>query len=84
MQPELLRAGRLVEVMSEWHLPIFNLSLCHLGNRYVPRPVRVFKEFAVANDFIDVSDPSHLSGSEVGRPAWHPDRVHKGLLLFPL
>ena len=47
VQPELLRAGRLVEVMSQWHLPIFNLSLCHLGNRYVPRPVRVFKEFAV-------------------------------------
>ena len=47
VQPELLRDGRLVEVMSDWHLPIFNLWLSHLGNRYVPRPVRVFKEFAV-------------------------------------
>ena len=47
VQPELLRDGRLVEVMPQWHLPIFHLSLCHLGNRYVPRPVRVFKEFAV-------------------------------------
>lgn len=46
VQPELLRDGRLVEVMSDWHLPIFNLWLSHLGNRYVPRPVRVFKEFA--------------------------------------
>lgn len=46
VQPELLRDGRLVEVMPQWHLPIFNLSLCHLGNRYLPRPVRVFKEFA--------------------------------------
>ena len=27
-------------------LRIFNLSLVHLGNRYIPRPVRVFKEFA--------------------------------------
>jgi DNA-binding transcriptional LysR family regulator len=46
VQPELLHSGRLVEVMPKWHFPIFHLSLCHLGNRYVPRPVRVFKEFA--------------------------------------
>lgn len=46
VQPELLRSGRLVEVMPKWHFCIFHLSLCHLGNRFVPRPVRVFKEFA--------------------------------------
>lgn len=46
VQPDLLRDGRLVEVMPEWHFQIFNLSLCHLSNRYLPRPVRVFKEFA--------------------------------------
>jgi DNA-binding transcriptional LysR family regulator len=46
VQPELLRNGRIVEVMPKWHLPIFNLSVVHLGNRYTPRPVRVFKEFA--------------------------------------
>lgn len=46
VQPELLRSGRLVEVMHKWHFRVFHLSLCHLGNRYVPRPVRVFKEFA--------------------------------------
>jgi DNA-binding transcriptional LysR family regulator len=46
VQPELLRSGRLVEVMPDWHFRIFHLSLCHLGNRYIPRPVRVFKEFA--------------------------------------
>jgi hypothetical protein len=33
--------------MANWHFRIFNLSVVHLGNRYIPRPVRVFKEFAV-------------------------------------
>jgi len=46
VQPELLREGRLVEVMPKWHFPNVNLSLVHHGNRYVPRPVRVFKEIA--------------------------------------
>src|SRR5580698_3695928 len=46
VQPELLRSGRLVEVMPRWHFQIFHLSLCHLGSRFVPRPVRVFKDFA--------------------------------------
>ena len=46
VQPNLLRLRQLVEVMPKWHFPIFHLSLVHLGNRYTPRPVRVFKEFA--------------------------------------
>jgi DNA-binding transcriptional LysR family regulator len=46
VQPQLLRAGRLIEVMPKWRFRIFNLSVVHLGNRYIPRPVRVFKEFA--------------------------------------
>jgi DNA-binding transcriptional LysR family regulator len=46
VQPELLRTGRLVEVLPMWRLRSFHLSLVHLGNRYLPRPVRVFKEFA--------------------------------------
>jgi DNA-binding transcriptional LysR family regulator len=46
VQPELLRDGRLVEVMPNWHLSVFHLWIVHLGNRYVTRPVRVFKEFA--------------------------------------
>jgi DNA-binding transcriptional LysR family regulator len=46
VQPELLREGRLVEVMPRWRLRTFRLSIVHLGNRYTPRPVRVFKEFA--------------------------------------
>jgi DNA-binding transcriptional LysR family regulator len=47
VQPELLRDGRLVEVMPGWRLRTVDLSLVHLQNRYIPRPVRVFKEFAV-------------------------------------
>ena len=46
VQPQLMREGRLVEVMPKWHFQTFNLWLVHLGNRYLPRPVRVFKEFA--------------------------------------
>jgi DNA-binding transcriptional LysR family regulator len=46
VQPELLREGLLVEVMPTWHLGLYDLSLVHLGNRFIPRPVRAFKEFA--------------------------------------
>jgi DNA-binding transcriptional LysR family regulator len=42
----LLREGRLVEVMQKWHFTVFNLWVVHVGNRYLTRPVRVFKEFA--------------------------------------
>jgi DNA-binding transcriptional LysR family regulator len=47
VQPDLVREGRLVEVMPDWRFPTFDLSLVHLTNRLVSRPVRVFKEFAV-------------------------------------
>lgn len=47
VQPEWLRAGRLVEVMPQWHFRIFHLSLVHIDRRYLPQPVRVFKEFAM-------------------------------------
>jgi hypothetical protein len=46
VQRELMRDGRLVEVMPKWRFRKFNLSVFHLGNRYTPRSVRVFKEFA--------------------------------------
>jgi DNA-binding transcriptional LysR family regulator len=46
VQPGLIRDGRLVEVMPEWRFPSFDLSLVHLSNRHVSRPVRLFKEFA--------------------------------------
>lgn len=46
VQPQLLREGRLVEIMPKWRFRTFNLWLVHLGNRYTPRSVRLFKEFA--------------------------------------
>jgi DNA-binding transcriptional LysR family regulator len=48
VQPELMRDGRLVEVMPQWRFRTQDLSLVHLGNRNMPRPVRLFKEFAAA------------------------------------
>jgi DNA-binding transcriptional LysR family regulator len=47
VQPQLLREGRLVEVMPAWRFSTLDLSVVHLGNRLMPRPVRMFKEFAV-------------------------------------
>jgi DNA-binding transcriptional LysR family regulator len=46
VQPALLREGRLVEVMPDWHFRTFDLSLVHLGNRHISKPCRLFKEFA--------------------------------------
>jgi DNA-binding transcriptional LysR family regulator len=46
VQPDLIQKGLLVEVIPSWHLALRDLSLVHLGNRYVPRHVRLFKEFA--------------------------------------
>lgn len=46
VQPELLRQGKLVEVMPTWRFSIFHLWTVHVGNRYMRRPVRLFKEFA--------------------------------------
>jgi DNA-binding transcriptional LysR family regulator len=45
VQPELMRQGLLVEVMPKWRFPTLELSLVHVGNRLVPRPLRLFKEF---------------------------------------
>jgi DNA-binding transcriptional LysR family regulator len=46
VQPDLVRQGRLVEVMPEWRFRTFNLSMVHPTSRHLARPVRVFKEFA--------------------------------------
>lgn len=46
VQPALSRRTQLTEVMPQWHLPTFHLWLVHLGNRNIPRPVRVFNDFA--------------------------------------
>ncbi|MCJ2093990.1 LysR family transcriptional regulator [Methylobacterium sp. J-072] len=47
VRPDLLDDGRLVEAMPGWRFRPFDLTLVHLGHRYVPRPVRLFKEMAV-------------------------------------
>ena len=46
VSPELLRERRLVELMPKWHFRTFNLSLVHLGNRYLEWPVHLFRDFA--------------------------------------
>jgi DNA-binding transcriptional LysR family regulator len=47
VQPELVRSGRLVEVMPKWRFRTLDLALVHLGNRHISKPVRLFNEFAV-------------------------------------
>jgi DNA-binding transcriptional LysR family regulator len=47
VRPELLREGRLVEVMPQWRFLTLDLSLAHLAKRHIARPVRLFKELAV-------------------------------------
>src|SRR5215470_16485209 len=42
VQPELLRNGRLVEVMTRWHFTTFHLWLVHTGRPSLTRPVRLF------------------------------------------
>jgi DNA-binding transcriptional LysR family regulator len=46
VQPGLLKNGDLVEVMPQWRFRALDLCLLHQGSRHVPRPVRLFKEFA--------------------------------------
>jgi DNA-binding transcriptional LysR family regulator len=46
VRPELMRTGRLVEVMPDWRLPLLDLSIVHAKGRHMPRQVRVFREFA--------------------------------------
>ena len=44
--PALLKNGKLVEAMPGWRYRTVDVSVVHLSNRHVPRPVRLFKEFA--------------------------------------
>jgi DNA-binding transcriptional LysR family regulator len=46
VKPDLLREGRLVEIMPKWRFRTFNLSLVHPGNKYLTRQVHLFKDFA--------------------------------------
>ena len=47
VQPRLIQEGRLAEVMTDWRFRTFDLSLVHVGNRYISKPCRLFKEFAM-------------------------------------
>ena len=47
VQPRLIQEGRLAEVMPDWRFQTFDLSLVHVGNRYISKPCRLFKEFAM-------------------------------------
>ena len=47
VRPELLREGRLVEVLPHWRFRAFDLALVHLGRRNTARPLRLFKDFAL-------------------------------------
>jgi DNA-binding transcriptional LysR family regulator len=47
-RPELIREGKLVEVLPQWRFRVADLSLVHLGNRQIPKVVRAFKAFATA------------------------------------
>ncbi len=46
VQPDLLRSGRLVELMPGWRFRAVDLSVAHLADRHLARPVRVFRDFA--------------------------------------
>jgi DNA-binding transcriptional LysR family regulator len=46
VRPELVRTGRLIEIMPEWRFETFDLSLVHLGARHMSKPCRLFKELA--------------------------------------
>ena len=46
VQPELIRTGKLIEVMPDWRFLTLDLSVVHLGNRHISKPCRLFKEFA--------------------------------------
>jgi DNA-binding transcriptional LysR family regulator len=46
VQPELVRRGKLMGIMSRWRFRPFHLSMVHLSNRYIAKPVRLFKDFA--------------------------------------
>jgi DNA-binding transcriptional LysR family regulator len=41
----LVRSGKLVEIMPRWRFRPFHLSMVHLSNRYIAKPVRLFKDF---------------------------------------
>ena len=46
VRPDLVSSGKLVELIPDWKLETETLSLVRLGNRHVPKALRVFIDFA--------------------------------------
>lgn len=46
VRPDLVREGKLVEVLPAWRLPTFDLKVVRLKGRYMSRLVRTFIDFA--------------------------------------
>lgn len=46
VSPDLLKSGKLVEAMPDWHFESVDISVVHLGNRHIARAVRLFMDFA--------------------------------------
>jgi DNA-binding transcriptional LysR family regulator len=60
VQPELVRDGRLVEVMPNWRFRSFDLLMVHLGNRHAPlttlaAPTRARGPTAVETEFVMIT-----------------------------
>ncbi len=47
VQPDLMRDGRLVEVLPRWTLPVFDLCLVHPATRRPSKTLQSFMDFAV-------------------------------------
>ena len=45
---DLMSSGRLIELLPDWRLQTESLSLVRLGNRHVPKALRVFMDFATS------------------------------------
>ena len=46
VQPDLMREGRLVEILPQWRLPVFDLCLVHPANRRPSKTLQSFMDFA--------------------------------------
>ncbi len=56
--PDLLKEGKLIEVIPNWRFQTVDVSIVHLSNRHIPRAIRLFKEFAtqMAPKLFDLPD----------------------------
>ncbi|MGI3900639.1 MAG: LysR family transcriptional regulator [Janthinobacterium lividum] len=46
VQPDLMRDGRLVEILPRWKLPVFDLCLVHPADRHPSKTLQSFMDFA--------------------------------------